>query len=338
MKTLALDKRWIFGAVSVEKTDLGLKPWRIPFKELPLFESNPNCQFEPMRQVIADTSGVRLELKTDATQLGLKTNVNETNADMLFDLTIDNQLIQTVALAPGNNKVFFDNIPAGDKELHIWLSARHSVTLVNLSVNDDAYVEPVDDKRFKWITHGSSITHCIGATSPARTWPAIAARERDFNLTSLGFGAGCHLDQHVARIIRDAEADFISLKIGINIIIVGSLGWRTFKPAVMSFIRTIREKHKTTPIAILSPIIAPDFENTKNCVNMTLQEMRSELQSAVKCYKQVYQDDNLHFFDGIKLLPEDKIDNIEGFIHPVRHEYEIMGHNFVNQVIDNVIK
>ena len=323
--------------MSVEQTDTGLKPWRIPFEELPLFESHSNCKFEPMSQVVADTSCVRIQLRTNATQLGLQTNENQTNADMLFDLTIDNQLIQTVSLAPGNDKVLFENIPDGDKEIHIWLSARHSVTLVNLSVDDDAYVKTVDDKRLKWITHGSSITHCIGASSPARTWPAVAARERNLNLTSLGFGAGCHLDQHIARIIRDAEADFISLKIGINIIIVGSLGWRTFKPAVMSFIRTIREKHKTTPIAILSPIIAPDFENTKNCVNMTLQEMRSELESAVECYKQLYKDENLYFFDGIKLLPEDKIDNIEGFIHPVRHEYEIMGHNFVTQVIDKVL-
>ena len=55
------------------------------------------------------------------------------------------------------------------------------------------------------------------AASPATTWPATCARVADLNLTSFGFGGQCHMDQAMARVIRDMEADCISLKLGINV-------------------------------------------------------------------------------------------------------------------------
>jgi hypothetical protein len=337
MKTLPVNEKWVFGAVSMEQTEAGLKPWRIPVKEYPLFETHPNCKFESLQASASESAGVRLQFRTDSTQLTLQIGLNQTDSDMLFDLTIDNELLQTARCAPGGDRVTFEELPAGGKDVCIWLPVNRAVTLVSLIVDDTASVDGIADDRLKWIAHGSSITHCRGAFSPARTWPAIAARERNLNLTCLGYGAGCHLDQHTARIIRDAEADFISLKIGINIIIVGSLGWRTFRQAVTGFIKTVREGHKTTPIAVVSPVIAPNFENTKNSVNMTLQEMRIELRDAVERYKQVYTDENLYFFDGIKLLPEEDIAKIDGFLHPDGREYEIMGYHFADQVIDTVL-
>jgi hypothetical protein len=336
LKSLPVDEKWVFGAVSLEQTEAGLKPWRIPVAEYPLFESHPNCKFESLQTSVSESAGVRLQCRTDSTRLTLQVGLNQTDSDVLYDLTIDNELQQTARCAPGADTASFDALPPGDKDVCIWLPANHAVTLVSLAVDDEASVSSVADNRLKWIAHGSSITHCRGAFSPARTWPAIAARERNLNLTSLGFGAGCHLDQHTARIIRDAEADFISLKIGINIVIVGSLGWRTFRQAVTGFIKTIREGHETTPIAVLSPIIAPNFETTKNCVNMSLQDMREELRDAVERYKRVYMDENLYFFDGITLLPEEDIASLDGFLHPDGREYEIMGYNFADQVIDNM--
>lgn len=336
MKTFSIDESLIFGAVSFERTDAGLRPWRIPFEEYSLFETHPNCKFESLQQSASETAGVRLQFSTNSQRVALKTGGNNTAKDQLFDLVINNELLQSAKLEPGTSDIVFSDLPAGDKDVHIWLPMDAAVELVELSVDDD--LSPVNDTRLKWITHGSSITHCRGAYSPARTWPAIVARERDLNLMSLGFGAGCHLDQHTARIIRDMKADFISLKIGINIIIVGSLGWRTFKPAVTGFLRTIREKRETTPIAILSPIIAPGFEDSKNCVNMTLREMRVELADAVERHKQVTGDENIRFFDGLNLLPQEEIGKMDGFLHPDGREYEIMGRNFVTQVYDNLMR
>jgi hypothetical protein len=60
----------------------------------------------------------------------------------------------------------------------------------------------IQDRRPRWLTHGSSITHCSEAHSPSRTWPATAARLADVRMISLGFGGQCHLDQAVSSAAR----------------------------------------------------------------------------------------------------------------------------------------
>ena len=98
--------------------------------------------------------------------------------------------------------VEFDGIAAaGAERLELWLPHRATVTILSLEVAAGAVVAPVKDLRPRWITHGSSITHCAEAHSPARTWPATAARLADVRLYSLGFGGQCHFDQAVARVI-----------------------------------------------------------------------------------------------------------------------------------------
>ena len=73
-----------------------------------------------------------------------------------------------------------------------------------LALTRGAMTDPVADARPVWITHGSSITRCMGfdafqfpglpygsssAHSPSRTWPALAARAAaDVSFLSLGFG------------------------------------------------------------------------------------------------------------------------------------------------------
>ncbi len=92
-------------------------------------------------------------------------------------------------------------------------------------------------------------------------WPVIAARRLGLDLTSLGLGGNAHLDQFVARMIRDAPADLISIKIGINIVNGDTLKRRTFVPALHGFLDTIREGKPTTPILVISPILCPMHED-----------------------------------------------------------------------------
>lgn len=51
-----------------------------------------------------------------------------------------------------------------------------------------------------------------------RPMPAGAGCLAGPDLTSLGFGGQCHLDQHVARTKRDLDADLVSLELGIKVV------------------------------------------------------------------------------------------------------------------------
>src|SRR6266704_1813796 len=105
-----------------------------------------------------------------------------------------------------------------------------------------------------WLRHGSSISQGSNATTPARTWPAVAARLAGAELRNLGIGGSALADPFTARVMRDAPADLVSVKLGINVVNLDSMRLRSFVPAVHGFLDTIRDGHPTTPLVIISPI------------------------------------------------------------------------------------
>ena len=217
--------------------------------------------------------------------------------------------------------------------VELWLPPGHEVRVAALSLDDGASCEVVADPRPKWVTYGSSITHCSGAHGPARTWPAVAARLKGLNLTCLGYGGNCHLEPSVALMIRDLPAEVISLKIGINIYGASSLSPRTFRPALIGFVRLLREKHPTTPLAVVTSIVSPPRETVKNAVGFTLQEMRGEIEDAVKRLRDC-GDENIRCFSGLELFGADLVaDYLPDELHPNGDGYELLGRRFAEQVL-----
>ena len=73
------------------------------------------------------------------------------------------------------------------------------MTVRHLKLPDAGHLEGAADALPRWITYGSSITHCRTAASPAATWPALVARARGLKLTALGFRGQAHADPMIAR-------------------------------------------------------------------------------------------------------------------------------------------
>ena len=159
----------------------------------------------------------------------------------------------------------------------------------------------------------------------------MVARARDFNLTSLGFGGQCHADPFIARLIRDLPADFISVKIGINIYGAASLGPRAFRPAVLGTIATIRDGHPETPLAVCSPIWGHDRETAPNAAGLTLVQMRYEVAEAVEAFRR-RGDANIHYIDGLKLFDESLAEFLPDNTHPDAAGYVRMGENFLEEL------
>ena len=182
------------------------------------------------------------------------------------------------------------------------------------------------------------------AIEPALTWPAVAAREADLALQSFGFGGQCHLDQFVARTIRDIPADLISIKTGINVINMDSMRERVFVPALHGFIDTIREGQATTPILLISPIYCPSAEHhpgptvpdadgqfvtlpgheeiREGC--MTLTRVR-ELITTVVEERRAAGDRELHYLNGLELFGEEDSADLPDALHPNSEGYVRMG-------------
>jgi hypothetical protein len=232
----------------------------------------------------AQTSGVRLEFLTSASQIELTVRFSRSELVVLSrpiptakiavdadgrerilefdegDLRRFNQdnTVEHLSGEATTARIQLDDVPTPRKVV-IWLPTDAEVELVDLAANRGIKAAPRDQLR--WTHYGSSISHCSGADDPLGPWPVITARALNLDLYNLGIAGAAQIDGFAARSIRDQDADLITLKMGINVVNADSLRMRTFRPAVHSFLDTIRDGHPTTPILLISPILCPPHED-----------------------------------------------------------------------------
>ncbi|MBL7199415.1 MAG: GDSL family lipase [Anaerolineae bacterium] len=307
------------GAVSLERTDGWVAPWRIPCEDRVLFPP------ERLGERLAMPAGVRIVFRSNTTLLAGRLASPHPESSPI-DLCCDGVLFGSIPLA-GRDAFRFDGLPPGDKLIELWLPQFGTFRLRSLEVSDGATCAPCTDVRPRWITYGSSITQCRAAESPTRTWPAIVSRARGLDLFCLGVGGECHLDTMIARMIRDQPADLISLALGINVMGEASLSPRTFRPAVIGFVQIIREKHPHCPLIVRSPIFSPARETTANAVGFTLQMMRQEVQAAVEALI-AHGDCNIHYVDGLEVLGPEFAHLLPDGLHPNADGYKVIGQRF----------
>jgi hypothetical protein len=280
-----------------------------------------------------------------------------------YELVVDGAVVQAREAVAGSRYVFsfeepaarvvpgprtvvrFDGLAGGEKEFELWLPYTDAVELHELRA-DAGILPPAPARGLRWLHHGSSISHGYRADTTLGTWPVVAARAGGVELTSLAFSGSAMLDQLTARTMRDAAADLISLKIGINVHNMASLNERTFLPLVHGFLDTIRDGHPTTPITVISPILSPSREDDVRSErtlpdgsveilvgDLTLRQMRTLLQSAVEL-RQRRGDEHLTYLDGTQLFGVDPsdVDLLPDGLHPNGDGYERIGQRYAAAV------
>lgn len=317
---------WL-GAVSLEKRDGWVQPWRIPHEERALFPP------DALRERAAMGAGVRLAFRTTSTTVrGVLALTGESAA---ADLVVDGVWLDSVPLT-GADVFEFQGLPWAEKDIQLWLPQTGQFRLYALELDGDAVVQASPAGGPRWTTYGSSISQCAAAESPAFTWPAIVARECELDLTCLGFGGQCHLDPMIARVIRDLPADVITICAGINIQGGASLSPRTFGPAIIGTVRTVREKHPDIPIGLISPIYSRPRETKRNAVGFSLEGMRVEVEAAVDALRSC-GDGNVHYFSGLDVFGPELTHLLPDELHPNAEGYMALGRNFADVVMRRLL-
>lgn len=325
---MAPGPEWFHGAVSLERGDGWVQPWRIPVEDFELFPP------DGIGGTARRPAGVRLGLQSDtrALEIGLAPS----DMPLAFDCVLDDELCATCRVPPGADRAAFGDLPPGNRRVEVYLSQQWPVRVTGFAVDDGAALAPLAPGRPRWITYGSSITHCIEASSPAQTWPALVARRNVWDLTCLGFGGNCHLEPMVARMIRDLPADRISLCLGINVQGGGTLSPRTFRPAVLGFLRIVREGHPGVPIAVMSPILSPPRETQRNAVGLSLSDMRVEIREAVSALRR-RGDPDVHYVDGTEVFGEAELPHLPDLLHPDAEGQYLLAANFQRVVVGRAL-
>ena len=317
-------------------------------------------------------SGVRLVVDTDADTVGVECTpvrlvMGEDERRATFDVVVDGERTASVDAHFGHvvtvdiehADVDFTSgergvvdLPLGDggrmRTVEIWLPQAAGLELHALTVPDGAeVVASPPSTRPRWVHHGSSISHCMEADGPSRTWPAVASASTGYDLHNIGLAGQCHLDQFTARTIRDLPADRISLKLGINVVNADSMTERTFTSAVHGFLDTVREGHPDTPLLVISPIHCPSVEDLPGPTvlgddgrvdtdgteadlllgRLSLTRIRRILHDVVEA-RRGFGDLALHHLDGLELFGPDDADHLGDGLHPDADGYVLIGERF----------
>jgi len=325
LKRLPITESLFEGAISLEPLEGGLKPWRIPYEDFELYPPNG------IEMKAAICAGVRLRFRTDSPVTIVRFAPIEEATWM--DALVDGELYVTVELEKGDTEAVFPGMAGTEKELDIFLPQNIGMTITGLEIDSGSSFTQTPDRRPRWLTYGSSITQCVAAQSPSLTWPAIAAREGGMYLTCLGYSGNCHMEPMVAKLIRDTEADVISLCVGINVYGAHSLSPRTFKALLIGMLVTIREKHRETPLLVMSPIYAPERETNENKLGFTLTAMREDIRSTVEMLQR-RGDRHLYYLSGLELFDAADAHYLPDGLHPDAEGYRLLGERFVERVIN----
>lgn len=323
MRSTPLTDAFIHGAVSLEPKEEGIKPWRIPYRDYDLY---PPDGIGMKAEICA---GVRLRLRTESSIVTVV--FAPLDGEALFDCLVNGNLLITATVCQGETEATFTSLPDGVNELEIYLPQNIGMTVRELLVASESSVEPWPDPRPRWTTYGSSITQCVGAASPSRTWPAIAAQKLGLNLTCLGYSGNCHLEPMVSRMIRDLPADFISMCVGINVYGAVSLSPRVFRPALIGMLQMIREKHAETPLLVISPIYGTERETQENALAFTLPDMRRDVRETVELLQR-RGDRSIRYLNGLDLFGAEDADCLPDGLHPNAEGYERIGERFAGLV------
>jgi hypothetical protein len=334
------------GALDVERTERGVLPHRLPAR------ARAQCTDPLLAMAESQPSGVRLVFRTRATVVELDTLPTKRlyagappRPDGVYELLVDGRVAGRASTTSGNTlsidmttgtvekrpgqpgTLRFAGLAGGPKDVEIWLP--HNETAELLALRTDAPVEPAPASgRRVWLHHGSSISHGSDAARPTGTWPALAASLGGVELINLGLSGSALLDPFTARALRETAADFVSVKIGINLVNGDLMRLRAFTPAVHGFLDTVREGHPSAPLLVVSPILCPIHEDTpgpsapdftdvgegrlrfraagdpaeRASGKLTLGVVREELARIVS--QRAAEDPNLHYLDGRDLYGE----------------------------------
>lgn len=207
--------------------------------------------------------------------------------------------------------------------VQLWLPQFGALRILEASLKGDD-VQSVTAPGKRWVTYGSSLTHCQQADGPSETWPALVARRYGWQLNSLGFAGECQLDPAAESTLQQLPGDLISLCLGINSYNAAVFSERSYASQVLGFLANIRKAHALTPIAVITPMLSLPREDTPNVVGMTLKGYRDTTADVVRVLRE-RGDNRIHCLDGAAVFtPEEAATLMPDTLHPDNTGYRLM--------------
>ncbi|MFK0216376.1 GDSL-type esterase/lipase family protein [Streptomyces sp. NPDC090298] len=261
--------------------------------------------------------GVRIEFTaspgTRAVELRYRAAVPATDDPLralrhCFALWQGTRLVGETCAAPAREAVVRLPLPPCGGEFTVYLpEAQAPVPIALRAVGGVLSPAP---ERPRWLVHGDSITEGWWSTRPAHSWPATTGRQLGLDPVNLGYAGGARGELPLAEQLARLPGDLITLAFGTNCWsrVPATADW--LYATVRAFVGLVRRGHPETPLLIVSPVLRPEAEHTRNALGATLTELRRAMERAGRDLA-AEGDPHLHVLPGGPLLePEHLADGL----------------------------
>lgn len=278
----------------------------------------------------AMAAGVRAAWRADGGTLSVAGHGADDCAP--YDVLINGELTHRLPAAGSHRHIVeLAGLPPNSL-VQVWLPHFGDFTLGQATF-DGGSVITAGETGPRWITYGSSITHCQQADGPSQTWPALVAGRNGWQLTNLGLAGECQLDPVAADTIAQTPADIISLCVGINSYNAAVFSERSYGPALQCFIKTVRAAHPDVPIVVITPVLSLPREGKANQVGWTLADYRRATEQTI-AVMQEQGDDKLQVVDGAAVLTgQEALERLPDTLHPDTAGYALMAQRLAPQLL-----
>jgi hypothetical protein len=133
------------GAVSVEKGDGWVSPWRLEFEKLRLFYA--------LEEKAHETSGIRLSFCTDSEVVEIKSWPRDTIQKI--DVYVNGKCLVKHDIPVGTKRTCFKIQGTGEKEIEIYLPSNAPFWLNSISIADNASIIKIENQKKCWVHYGS---------------------------------------------------------------------------------------------------------------------------------------------------------------------------------------
>jgi hypothetical protein len=260
-----------FGAFDFDERPAGISPRRLPAwtrAQLP----------KALDDMLRMPSGVRMAFTTDSRLIRLLVQTTrlvtppQPPRPVVFDLVVDGTTVQSRAFEGGNTilldradptrfelrrgdayEVVFSDLAAGRRRCELWLPHNAYSIPAWRSMRARAGGAAVPGQR-RWIHYGSSISHCMGCATHRHL--AGGGRSTGSGPAEPGLWRPVPPRSLRGARFRDAQADLISIKAGINVINADSMRERVLRRRCTASGHDSRGA-ADTPIVLVSPIFLP---------------------------------------------------------------------------------
>ncbi|MEU9854035.1 GDSL-type esterase/lipase family protein [Streptomyces sp. NPDC047974] len=231
--------------------------------------------------------GVRVEFRaepgTSAVELRYRAEVPPAGDELralrhAFALWEGGRCVREVFAEPAEETTVRLRLPPGGGEFTVHLPEGQAPVVRGVRAVGGA-LSPAP-ARPRWLVHGDSITEGWWSTRPAHAWPAAAGRALGLDPVNLGYAGGARGELALAEHLSRLQGDLITLAFGTNCWdrVPATPEW--LHATVRSFVRLVRRGHPRTPLLLVSPVLRPAAEHTRNALGATLTELRRAMERA----------------------------------------------------------